>query len=55
VAACDALRTKHSVDWVSIKKEAKEKGIATPASIDKHPDRIVIRHLCSTVCLAVWR
>ncbi len=47
VAACDALRTKHAVDWVSIKKEAKEKGIATPASIDKHPDRIIIRHLCS--------
>ncbi len=47
VAVCNALRTKHAVNWVAIKKEAKEKGIATPASIDKHPDRVVVRYLCT--------
>ncbi len=52
VDVCTALRTKHAIDWLAIKKEAKEKEIAIPASIDKHPDRVVVRYLCTP---GVWK
>jgi hypothetical protein len=43
----DHLRVHHTIDWVAVRKEAREKGILDPASLDKNIRRSIVSFLCT--------